>query len=85
MKLFRRKPAKAPLPKIEAKPLLKDETHDIFVMYEHERRRADLGWSFRNLEAGDPKRYAAANGVWQSNDQDADHLVPVGWRFQGKW
>ena len=92
MKIFRRKSqavAKAvvtPQPKAETKPLLQDDTHDIFVMLEHERRRTDLGWSYRNLEAGDPKRYSTVNGGWQSESfQDPLQMLPAGWKFQGKW
>ena len=91
MKIFRRKSqavgkANTPPPKSEAKTLLQDDTHAIFVMHEHERRRTDLGWSYRNLEAGDPKRYGTATGDWQSETfQDPVHLLPVGWQFRGKW
>ena len=92
MKIFRRKAqpsskaATPPPPKAEAKALLQDSTHAIFVMFEHERRRADLGWSYRNLEAGDPKRYGTVNKGWQSElFQDPVHMLPAGWHFQGKW
>jgi hypothetical protein len=91
MKIFRRKSqavGKTPLPppRVEAKALLQDDTHDIFVMYEHERHRTDLGWSCRNLEAGDPKRYGTINNDWQSETfQDPVQMLLPGWRFQGKW
>ena len=91
MKIFRRKsvsqqsppPSK---PVVPTKTLIRDDNHDIFVIYEHERRRKDLGWSYRNLEAGDPKRFGSSDGSWQSEIfVDPVHLIPSGWHFQGKW
>ena len=93
MNIFRRKsslpPDKSPPPKLSTptpQAFLHDSTHDVFVVFEHERRRTDLGWSYRNLEAGDPKRYGTVGGGWQSETfQDPEQMLAAGWKFKGKW
>jgi hypothetical protein len=53
---------------------------DMIVVFEHERFRVDLGWSYRNLEVGDPKRYTSK--LHQSNIEK-EPALPPGWEYMG--
>jgi hypothetical protein len=58
------------------------EEGDIFVVNEHERWRNDLGWSCRNLEVGDPKRYVSK---LHQSETTIDAPLPSGWQYVGSW
>lgn len=58
------------------------EEGDIFVVNEHERWRNDLGWSSRNLEVGDPKRYVSK---LHQSDTAIEAPLPPGWQYVGTW
>jgi hypothetical protein len=59
-----------------------EDDGDIFVVNEHERWRNDLGWSHRNLEIGDPKRYVSK---LHQSDSSREAALPTGWQFVGPW
>mmetsp|Transcript_16819 Transcript_16819/g.25283 ORF Transcript_16819/g.25283 Transcript_16819/m.25283 type:complete len:1239 (+) Transcript_16819:216-3932(+) len=58
------------------------DTADLFVVMEHERWRVDLGWSHRNLEVGDPKRFVSK--LHESNE-DLEPMLPPGWVYVNEW
>lgn len=53
---------------------------DTIVVFEHERFRVDLGWSYRNLEVGDPKRYTSK---LHQSATDLEPKLPLGWEYVG--
>lgn len=59
-----------------------EEDGDVFVVFEHERWRNDLGWSSRNLEVGDPKRYVSK---LHQSDTTKEAQLPTGWQYLGNW
>ena len=77
---------KKPVVEVEGKNAQIEDTQtdasnsDMIVVMEHERFRVDLGWSHRNLEVGDPKRFTSK--LHQSS-VTLEPTLPAGWEYVG--
>lgn len=69
-----------PAPNIHTTNETESAESDMIIVYEHERFRVDLGWSHRNLEVGDPKRFTSK--LHQSN-VEKEPVLPPGWEYVG--
>lgn len=73
-------------PQSESPSKVKDEIQsgsDIIRVFENQRWRNELGWTHRNLEVGDPKRFVNSENFEFDNLDEV--LVPDGWEYVGAW